>query len=84
MKTKRMLYAVEELLLAYPNLAYENGSFYQEDELVEQDADQLIIEYYAEFSPIYPNGKEYIEVAFNNDFKDAFDQISYYSNLDRR
>lgn len=70
------LTALEELLLAFQNLEYEDNALFDGEMLIEHEADKLISEHYAGFDSLCPDGREYINQKFRGDFEEAFNQVS--------
>ena len=80
---KRHLTELEEIMLAYPHLEYDNGSFFQEDDLIEVHADVLLEAFYDSFDEFNQSGRDYIRHKFAGDYEEAWKCIMSYSNIDK-
>jgi hypothetical protein len=88
---KKYLSAIDELKMAYPNLQYEDGSLFNEDELISDKADELIEDHFEnhnvidndgsnnpemDFERKASSGKEYVEIMCNNNYEESFLSIN--------
>jgi len=86
---KTQYYTIEYLKALHPTLEYADGNVFVGEEIIQEDVDWLIEDYYNGLEvykghssknpeldyPEIVDGKEYIELEFDGDYSAAFDQI---------